>query len=182
MGLICCRTGGHNGGRVAFSPDGRLIATSGAGGAARIWDVESGALVLTLQTSGFMLSDIAFSPDGRLIATADDHSYVSIWDARTGQRVRRIVVTSRLDRLLGRRPHGYPRNWTSAVAFSPDGALLAAGTSDAAAGVWKVETGQHVAVIDGHANDIADIVFSPDSTHVATISSDRTARVWDLTP
>jgi WD40 repeat protein len=70
---------------VAFSPDGRLIATASADDTARIWDSVTGEPRGTLVGHGQWVRDVAFSPDGQLIATASDDGTVRIWDPATSE-------------------------------------------------------------------------------------------------
>lgn len=82
--------------------------------------------------------------------------------------------------MLGRRPHSNPRNWTSSIAWSPDGRLLAIGSADASAGIWDAATGEQLLALDGHSDIVLSIEFSPDGRRVMTSSNDGTVRIWDI--
>jgi len=119
---------------MAFSPDGRLLATAGAGGDARLWEVASGALVRTV-THG-SARDVAFSPDGRLLATAGGGSVQAagiaaaaltdmsawLWDVATGALVRGLAGHA---------------GQVQTVAFSPGGNMLATCAGDMTARLWN---------------------------------------------
>lgn len=166
---------------VAYSPDGTRLATGGQTGVVHVWDARSGAMLFSFQARPSIVSDVAFSPDGRLIATANDHDLAQLWDAATGQLIRTIRVSPLPPiKWLGARPHAHVRDWTTSVAFSPDGQRLALANTDATAGVWEVQTGQQLFSITGHTDKIESIAFSPDGSRVVTSSEDRTARVWSL--
>lgn len=107
---------------------------------------------------------VAFSPNGRMVLTGDDAG-VTVWDARSGERVQTM-----------NRPAGVVRP----VAWSPDGRLLAAGSSDGTVTLWDATAGRQAHILKGHTNIVHAIVFSPDSKTLVSGSSDRTVRLWDV--
>src|SRR6185437_12091955 len=102
---------------VAFSPDGRLLATASSDGTARLWDPATGEHRRTLTGE---VSGVAFSPDGRLLATASDQT-ARLWDPATGEH--RRTLTGHDGAVAG-------------VAFSPDGRLLATASLVGTARLW----------------------------------------------
>jgi WD40 repeat protein len=98
---------------VAFSPDGRTLATAGAGGRTYLWDVGTGRLIATLSGpfTGASGASVAFSPDGTMLAVVDGSGIADVWD----------VTTDRLVAALA------PDDRAESVAFSPDGRTLAVG-------------------------------------------------------
>ncbi len=105
--------------RIAFSPDGKLLATASGDGSAGLWDVISGQRLATLLHESHVQA-VAFSPDGSLLATACKDNNARLWNVANGQ-------------CLAVLPHGY---WVQAVAFSPDGRLLATASEDKTARLW----------------------------------------------
>ena len=129
---------------------------------ARVWDVTTGDLLLTLPVSPpFGFSDIAFRPDGRLLVTGGDDKAATLWDAETGDQ---------LDRLFGHVGN------VEAVAFSPDGRFVATGSTDGAAKIWDASDGREVLSLAGHSTAVVNVDFSPDGGRLATGAIDGTAR------
>ena len=158
---------------VAFSPDGRLLASSGRDQNIRLWDARSGRPVAAMKTP-VMHTTLAFSPDGRTLISAPgsanffppSDTTASVWN----------VPTARLRATLS----GHT-NYVRAVAVSPDGLYLATASADGTARLWRSNSGLLVRTFTGHRGVIQDVRFSPDSTRLITGSVDGTARVWKLT-
>jgi len=154
---------------VAFSPDGKRIIVSGSfNNTVRIWDVETGVKVMTLEQTQWV-SDIAFSPDGKQIASAGAHSLL-IWDATTGSKLLSLAVD-----------HGFYHAVIS-VAFSPDGKRVVSGSMEGTIKIWDAKSGLEITRlrIDGKVKGVS---FSPDGKTLATASiigrgKDNTVTLW----
>ena len=72
---------------VAFSPDGKRLATASADQTAKVWDAESGKELLTLRGHSDTVNGVAFSPDGKRLATASDDQTAKVWDAESGKEL-----------------------------------------------------------------------------------------------
>jgi WD40 repeat protein len=147
---------------VAFSPDGRLLATACEDGIARMWEVASGQERAQFTHEEYVYG-VAFSPDGRLLATASSDRTARVWEVASGQERARLTHK---DMVIG-------------VAFNPDGRLLATACHDQMARVWEVASGQERAEFT-HDARVLGVAFSPDGRLLATASEDLTARVWEV--
>ncbi|MFP2957831.1 WD40 repeat domain-containing protein [Myxococcus sp. 1LA] len=149
---------------LAFSPDGRLLASGGYDAIVRVWDVETGAQVAELKGHEAEVHAVAFSPDGRWLAAAGRPGALWLWDWKEGRRV--ALLSGHSDVVLG-------------LAFSPDGERLASGGLDRTVRVWRVRDGTEVLRFT-HDDIVSAVAFAPDGGRLVSSSIDRTARVWDL--
>jgi WD40 repeat protein len=165
-------------GRVSYSPDGRMLATTGTG-KVQLWDARTRGLVDTLDTGSAHphvgdVGDVAFSPDGRLLAAsvdnpADGTQNVQFWDVAS----RQVVGT-----LTGL------RSTVSYIAFSPDSATLATVAQENVVRLWNVADRTPLATIDAASpgTSINVVAFSPVGRALVSGGSDASATYWTLDP
>ena len=164
---------------MAFSPDGRRIATAAGdpnvgpvrGPFVQVWDANSGRLVLSVKRtddvsqSAVLRSfnrarDVVFSPDGQRLASIEITG-VQICDARSGARIATLQG-----------PYG-------SVAFSPDGSRIFT-TSGNAIQVWDADSFEPQLLLRGHDGQVSDISLSGDGTRLVSVSpDDHTLRIWE---
>ena len=157
---------GHRGDvlAVAFSPDGRTLASGSRDRTIRLWDTETGQHKQTLDEHTSGVTCLSFSPDGSTLASGSWDHTIRLWDAKTGQPLQTLEEHT---------------DGVRSVVFSPDGRTLASGGYDNILRLWDTETGQHKPALEGHTDYIRSVVFSPDGSTLASGSYDRTLRVWD---
>ncbi|MFF7241737.1 helix-turn-helix domain-containing protein [Streptomyces collinus] len=150
---------------VAFSPDGRTLATGGTDTRVRLRHADGSGTPVVLSGHTGEVAAVAFGPDGRTLASGSADGSVRIWDVRTGTTAVQLSAQA---------------GAVTAVAFSPDGTKLATGFEDGTARLWNARTGRALATFTGHTGRVSGVAFSPDGRTLLTGSWDDTARLWNL--
>jgi WD40 repeat protein len=148
---------------LAFSPDGRLLATGGADGAVRVWDPSLAIPLHTLTATRNPVNALAFSPDGRLLATGGADGAVWIWDPATGSLLQTLAP---------------PDGDVFALAFRPDG-LLAGSVGDNVVVIWDLADVARARGLDAGPGPVRTLAFSRDGL-LATGGGSQPVRIWDV--
>ncbi len=161
---------------IAFSPDGRTLATGGDDRSVRIWDSESGAAIQSCDPQRGRICDLVYTHSGDVLA-ATVEGQVSLWDPNPEwQLVRRIGSVDSPDVLVDR---------VTALAFSPDGKSLATGGGEPSRSgelkIWSLADGKLSREIqDAHSDTIQSLEFAPDGKLIASSGADRFAKVFEM--
>jgi len=150
-------------GRVAFSPDGKYLATSGFGDDARILETGKWKEVRKIRSDAKGTRGLAFSPDGKTLATVGYENQVILWDATTG-----AVTSSFMPKI----------EHLSTVVFSPDGKTLACSGMPKIALV-DVATQKVRTYLEGHEGNVISLAFSPDGKTLASAEAGQWIYFWD---
>jgi len=149
---------------VAFSPDGKTVASGSGDGTVKVWDVATGNMVQNYSAKASRVFSVAYSPNGSWLAAGTEANGVMLWQPATK---------------AGRALEGH-RGAVSAAVFSPTGALLATGGQDTTVKIWDTATWTEKATLSGHSDWIRALAFSPDSQKLASAGDDRNVKIWDL--
>jgi WD40 repeat protein len=148
---------------LAFSPDGKLLASASHDGSAHVHEVNTGNEVFQPRADKKVVSALCFAPDGKTLAAGDEGG-VSLWDVETGQRQRRV-------------DGGAGALW--ALQFAPDGRTLAGGGADGMIHLWETASGKEQKKIEARTNNVQALAFSPDGAALASGGAELGVQLWD---
>ena len=156
---------GHTGsiGRIAWSPDGRMLASPSWDNTIRLWDAETGECLRTLKGHKDSANSVAFDPTGHTLASGSHDRTVKLWEAASG----------RLLRTLGRHKDG-----VNSVAFDPAGHTLASGGHDGRVNLWEAPSGKLLRTLR-HQSRVWSVTFDPTGGCLACAGGDNTIKLWE---
>jgi WD40 repeat protein len=165
---------------LAFSPDGRLLASGNSDWGIRLWDVEKHEMVGEVCGHEGGINSVAFSRDGKQLVSGGDDGFIRFWtvDSLLGSTRRCDLMNSKSFRQI----KGHKESVFS-VAFSPDGKMLASNGGDSTVKLWNVEDGVELYALPDQAT-YGKVVFSPDGVRLALMSTEDPSvgdvvRVWN---
>jgi WD40 repeat protein len=158
---------GHDGMVTAcvVTPDGRHIVSASEDKTLKVWDLESGRALATLESHADKVIACAVTPDGRCIVSASWDGILKLWDVES----RRVLATW----------EGHT-DGVMACTVTPDGRCMVSASQDGTLKVWDLESRRVLATLEGHAGTVNACAVTPDGRRVVSGSQDGTLKVWDL--
>ena len=170
--------------RLAFSPDGKTLASTGNDRTLRLWNTQTGEQLTVISERRNLPWSLAFSPDGTTIVSGCQTGIIQAWRVATGNRL--ITLRGHTDSV-------------EAVAFSPDGKILASASEDTSIQfpnpnnaapqesyhqdisirLWDISAGKHLSALRGHKKPVKVLAFSPDGKTLASAGMGGTVRLWN---
>jgi WD40 repeat protein len=193
---------------VAFSPNGKELASAGFDGVIRLWDSSTGQFLFDMKGTGRVYS-IAYSPDGKHLAAGGEGSGPQLWDVSKQSQAGSYPLPPDAGPVYGVAFHpkrcelaaasqNYVRTWDTTtgkalwtqrtksgrlrcVAYEPEGRSLASGDEDGKIFFWDARTGEQIrGELHGHTEPVQSVAFHPDGHRLISGSSDSTMQVWDV--
>ncbi|QKQ77552.1 NB-ARC domain-containing protein [Nostoc sp. TCL240-02] len=150
---------------VAFSPNGKLLATGDTNGEIRLYEVANSQQLMTCKGHTGWVWSVTFSPDGQVLASGSNDQTIKLWDISNGQCLKTL--------------EGH-RGGVRSVTFSPDGQILSSGSDDQTVKLWNISTGKCLKTLQEVGCNVWSVAFSPKDYMLATGNDDYTVRLWDI--
>jgi hypothetical protein len=187
---------------VAFSPDGATIVSGGEDGQVCLWDAATGSETRQFRAHDERVDGLAMSPDGKMLATCSHDRSVRLWDLASGRERRRFCTSDGWVSAVAWSPDstvlatgGFPRLWhrptakelppyrvatrgALALAFAPDGQVLAVGVSDQVC-LWSMSRRKVCRSFQYYAGCIRSLAFAPNGRALAGADDEGVAHLWE---
>jgi len=149
---------------IAWSPNGRILASSSADGTIRLWDAETGESLRIIDGHKRGVWCVAFDPTGEVLASGDDDC-VKLWETNSGNLLNILEMNT---------------EGAVSLAFDPMGHTLASGTYDNTVKLWETTSGKLLHTLKGHTESVGRVAFDPTGHTLASGSQDGTVKIWEI--
>lgn len=149
---------------VAFSPNGKFVASGSKDNTVKLWDVESGKPIWTFQGHKDEVWSINFSPDGNYIASGSADKTIKIWKIKEKKEIATF--------------YGH-NSGVSSIAYSTDGKYIVSGSGNGVIILWEAKNGKQSWRVTGHTDSVTSVSFSHDGRFIVSGSVDKSIKLWD---
>ena len=157
---------GHSGWgeSVCYSPDRKYVVSGSEDKTIKIWEIETGRCIRTLEEHTSSVTSVVYSPNGKYVASGSGDGTIKLWEVSSGSCVKTLEEHT---------------SSVTSVVYSPNGRYVVSGSFDDTIKVWEVTTGVCIKTLIGHTGSVYSVAYSPDGKYVASGSRDKTIKVWE---
>ena len=156
---------------VAITPNGKKVVSGSNLKPIKIWDIESGECLKTLEVYSGWINSIAITPNGKKVVLGSRNGTITIWDIESGNK-----CLQTLEGHTGTTSYSV----TVAVAITPNGKKVISGSDDKTIKIWDIESGECLQTLEGHTGTIYSVAITPNGKKVVSGSRDETIKIWDI--